>query len=143
MRPNNTRKALLLFLFFLLHCSSPPSTRSCPQPQFSAGFILQPTLFLSFSSSLFSSISPTRMHVLSRVSFSTPPGVLPLFCKPVPFKVPVLFYCFYFALLCCIIRCQVRSPVFVTHTYARVYLKMILCCFSCVCVFMNSFSSML
>jgi len=147
VRPNNTRQALLLLLFFflLLHYFSPPSTSSFPQPHFSAGFILQ--LTLSLSSSPFSvSYPPLLLVCTSSPGSPSPllPGVLPLFCRPVPFKVPVLsFTVFIFALLCCVICCQVRSPVFVTHTYARVYLKTILCCFSCVCVFMNSFLSML
>jgi len=58
VRLNNTRQALLLllffFLFFLLRSLSPPSTSSCPLSQFSAGFILQPTLSLSLPSPPFS-----------------------------------------------------------------------------------------
>ena len=127
MRLNNTRQALLLLflLFLLLSYFSPPSTSSCPQPQFSAGFIPQPTLFLHLSLHFYPSVSPfsPRMHAISRPPVLSCSGLhfhsqgfYLLFCKPVPFKVHVLFYCFYFALRCCIICCQVRLPVFVnTH----------------------------
>ena len=127
MRLNNTRQAL--FFLLLLSRFSPPSTSSCPQSRFSTGFILRPTLFLYLSLHFYPSLS----HPFLLICMSCPkppqgPFGSPFstsrefylifddsFCKPVPFKVHVLFYCFCFALLCCFICCQVRLPVFVTH----------------------------
>lgn len=127
MRLNNTRQALLLLLLLPYFC--PPSTSSCPQPQISTGFILQPTLSLPSPPFLpiCLTLSP-RMHIISRppqgpLGSPVPlPGGLNLifhdsFCKPVPYMSSLFFFCFFlfFALRCCIICCQVRLPVFVTH----------------------------
>lgn len=124
MRLNNARQALLLLLLVLfvlllllfLPYFSPPSTGSCPNPRFSAGFILQPTLFLYLLLHFCPSVSPSspHMHVISQplsgpasaLHFHSPRGFTLFFfddsfCKPVPFKVHVLFllFFFYFALL--------------------------------------------
>lgn len=95
MRLNNTRQALLLLVLFLLSYFSPPSTSSCPQPQFSTGFIPQPTLFLYLSLHLHPSVSPfsPRMHAISRppsrparVFISTPRGFTFFFASLYPLR---------------------------------------------------------
>lgn len=87
VRLNNTRQALF-FLLLLLSCFSPPSTSSCPQSQFSTGFILRPTLFLYLSLHFYPSLSPFLLICMScpnppsgpaRVSIFHIPGVLPYF----------------------------------------------------------------
>lgn len=135
MRLNNIRQALLLFLFLLslfflllLPYFSPPSTSSCPQPQFSAGFILQPTLFVYlFLHSPICLTFSSRMHIISQL----PRGPLGLsFHSPEVFNLTfdysflqactlygslssfTVFILLFFAVIIC---CQVRLPVFVTH----------------------------
>lgn len=129
MRLNNTRQAALFLLLLLLFpYFSPPSTSSCPQPQFSAGFILQPTVFLYLFPPFLPiclTLSP-RMHVISEPLqdplgslFPLPRGftlfLMTRFASLYPLRFMSSFTVFIFALLCCIICCQVRLPVFVTH----------------------------
>lgn len=59
VRLNNTRQALLLLLLLPYFC--PLSTSSCPQPQISTGFILQPTLFLYLLLHFYPSVSPSLL----------------------------------------------------------------------------------
>lgn len=126
VRLNNTRQALLLLLlpYFCL-----PALAPVPSHRFQLGLSCSPHSF-----STFSSISSHLSHPLSsyarhlptssgsaRVSGPTPRGVKPYFpwlilqaCTQ--HVLPVLFcFCLFFALRCCIICCQVRLPVFVTH----------------------------
>lgn len=109
---NHTRQVLFLLLP-RLPCFSPPSTSFCPQPQFSTGFILQPTLFLYLSLHFYPSVSPVLLICMSCPD--APQGLLGTptstsqefylifddsFCKPVPFTVHVLFYSFFLILFC-------------------------------------------
>jgi len=131
VRLNNTRQTLPLLLLLSF---SPPSTSSCPQPLFSPGFILQPTLSLSLPSppfpptcltffSLYARHLPNPLGARSAHHFHFPGGFTFLFvlffmtpfASLYPLRFMSSFYCFNFALLCCIICCQVRLPVFVTH----------------------------
>lgn len=106
-----------------------PALAPVPSHRFQLGLSCSPHSF-----STFSSISTHLSHPLSsyarhlptssgsaRVSGPTPRGVKPYFpwlilqaCTQ--HVLPVLFcFCLFFALRCCIICCQVRLPVFVTH----------------------------